>query len=65
MFPAAFASLHNPAPKGIYGRERAEGKRHNAALTCLARRRRDANSPYLATASLTSPPGPHRISLAP
>lgn len=41
MFLAAFASLRDPASKAFYDRKRAEGKRHNAALMCLARRRCD------------------------
>jgi transposase len=41
MFLAAFASLRDPASKTFYDRKRAEGKRHNAALICLARRRCD------------------------
>lgn len=40
MFLAAFASLRaDPASKAFYDRKRAEGKKHNAALICLARRR--------------------------
>jgi transposase len=39
MFLAAFASLRSPESKAFYDRKRAEGKRHNAALICLARRR--------------------------
>lgn len=39
MFLAAFASLRSPDSKDFYDRKRAEGKRHNAALICLARRR--------------------------
>jgi len=39
MFLATFASLRDPASKTFYDRKRAEGKRHNAALICLARRR--------------------------
>ncbi|WP_370327585.1 transposase [Euzebya sp.] len=39
MFLAAFASLRHPDSKAFYDRKRAEGKRHNAALICLARRR--------------------------
>jgi transposase len=39
MFLAAFASLRTPGSKAFYERKRAEGKRHNAALICLARRR--------------------------
>ena len=41
MFLAAFASLRDPASKTFYDRKRTEGKRHNAALICLARRRCD------------------------
>jgi transposase len=39
MFLAAFASLRSLDSKAFYDRKRAEGKRHNAALICLARRR--------------------------
>ena len=39
MFLAAFASLRAPESKAFYDRKRDEGKRHNAALICLARRR--------------------------
>lgn len=39
MFLAAFASLRTPESKAFYDRKRVEGKRHNAALICLARRR--------------------------
>jgi transposase len=39
MFLAAFASLRSPESKAFYDRKRAEGKKHNAALICLARRR--------------------------
>jgi hypothetical protein len=41
MFLAAFASLRDPASKAFYDRKRAEGKRYNAAVICLARRRCD------------------------
>jgi transposase len=41
MFLTAFASLRDPASKAFYDRKRAEGKRHNAAIICLARRRCD------------------------
>ena len=39
MFLAAFAALRDPESKAYYDRKRAEGKKHNAALICLARRR--------------------------
>jgi hypothetical protein len=42
MFIAAFASLRaDPASRAYYDRKRAEGKRHIAALICLARRKTD------------------------
>ncbi len=56
MFLAAFASLRDPASKAFYDRKKAEGKRHNAALIRLARRRCDvilamlrAHQPYQPT----------------
>ncbi|WP_410598082.1 IS110 family transposase [Amycolatopsis sp. lyj-23] len=41
FFLAAFASLSDPTSRTYYDRKRAEGKKHNAALICLARRRCD------------------------
>jgi len=41
LFLSAFASLKDPASRAYYDRKRAEKKRHNAALICLARRRVD------------------------
>ncbi len=42
MFIAAFvASQFDPSAKAYYQRKRAEGKRHNAAVICVARRRCD------------------------
>lgn len=41
MFLAAFASLRSADSKTFYERKRAEGKKHNAAIICLARRRCD------------------------
>jgi transposase len=41
FFLAAFAALHDPASRTYYDRKRAQGKKHNAALICLARRRCD------------------------
>lgn len=42
MFMAAFASLRaDPTSRAYYDRKRAEGKRHNAALICLAGRKID------------------------
>ena len=40
LFHSAWvASCHDPLSKAYYDRKRAEGKRHNAAVMCLARRR--------------------------
>ena len=40
MFTAAFvATQHLPDARAYYQRKRAEGKRHNAAVVCVARRR--------------------------
>jgi transposase len=41
MFLSAFASLSDPVSRTYYDNKRAEGKKHNAALICLARRRSD------------------------
>ncbi len=57
LFLSAFAALHDPASRAYYTRKRAEGKKHNAALICLARRRCDvlyamlhSKQPYQAAA---------------
>lgn len=40
LFRSAWvASCHDPTSKAYYDRKRAEGKKHNAAVICLARRR--------------------------
>lgn len=41
FFLAAFAALNDPDSRAYYQRKRDEGKKHNAALICLARRRCD------------------------
>ena len=41
LFLAAFASLADPTSRAYYDRKRAAGKKHNAAMICLARRRVD------------------------
>ena len=38
LFLSAFAALGDPDSRAYYDRKRAAGKRHNAALICLARR---------------------------
>src|ERR1700759_2700209 len=41
FFLAAFASLAHPPSRAYYDHKRAQGKRHNPALICLAGRRCD------------------------
>jgi transposase len=41
LFLAAFASLRHEPSRSYYDRKRAQGKRHNQAVLCLARRRVD------------------------
>jgi transposase len=41
FFLAAFAALRDPTSRAYYQRKRDQGKKHNAALICLARRRCD------------------------
>ena len=60
LFLSAFASLADPTSRAYYDRKRAAGKRHNAALICLARRRVDVlfamlrdRTPYQAPSSAT------------
>jgi len=41
MWLSAFCSLHHDRSRTYYARKRAQGKQHNAAIICLARRRCD------------------------
>jgi transposase len=41
MWLSAFCSLHHDRSRDYYARKRSEGKLHNAAIVCLARRRCD------------------------
>ncbi|PIE26340.1 MAG: IS110 family transposase, partial [Micrococcales bacterium] len=41
FFLSTFAALSDPVSRAYYDRKRDQGKKHNAALTCLARRRCD------------------------
>lgn len=41
LFLSAFSALSDPTSRAYYDRKRAQGKRHNAALSCLARRQVD------------------------
>jgi transposase len=49
FFLSAFAALADPLSRAYYDRKRAEGKKHNAALICLARRRIDVLHAMLRT----------------
>ncbi|GAA4840625.1 IS110 family transposase [Actinomycetospora corticicola] len=62
LFLSAFAALGDPESRAYYDRKRAAGKRHNAALICLARRRTDViyamlrdRQPYRAPARAPEP----------
>lgn len=41
LFLSAFAALSDTESRAYYDRKRAQGKKHNAAIVCLARRRID------------------------
>lgn len=58
LFLSAFAALHDPDSRAYYDRKRAEGKKHNAALICLARRRVDVLHAMLKTGTLYQPKTP-------
>ena len=65
LFLSAFASLTDPTNRAYYDRKRSEGKRHNAALICLARRRVDVifamlrdSQPYRHPATFQPPSTP-------
>lgn len=52
LFLSAFASLKHPPSRAYYDKKRAEGKRHNAAVLCLARKRCDLLFKMLSTQTL-------------
>lgn len=58
FFLAAFAALSDPTSRAYYDRKRAQGKKHNAALICLARRRIDVLHAMLRTGTLYQHPTP-------
>jgi transposase len=58
FFLAAFAALSDPTSRAYYDRKRAEGKKHNAALICLARRRCDVLYAMLRDKTLYRPSTP-------
>jgi transposase len=56
LFLAAFCSLRHPASRAYYDRKRTQGRHHNQAVLCLARRRVDVLYAMLKHASPYSPP---------
>lgn len=61
MWLSAFCSLHHHRSRDYYARKRAEGKQHNAAIVCLARRRCDVIHAMLRSGlSYGELPGPAR-----
>jgi transposase len=59
FFLAAFASPADPASRAHYHRKIAEGRRHNQALICLARRRSDVVFAMLRSGTFHLPTTPH------
>jgi transposase len=55
MFLSAFAALKDPTSRAYYDRKRAQGKKHNAAMICLARRRCDVLHAMLRTGTRYAP----------
>lgn len=64
LFLAAFCSLRHPASKAFYDRKRLQGKKHNAAVICLARRRCDVILAMLSTATAYDPHHADRTAVA-
>ena len=64
FFLAAFASLSDPVSRAYYDRKRAEGKKHNAALICLARRRCDVLYAMLRNGTFYEHREPKNVELA-
>jgi len=59
FFLSAFAALRaDPISRAYYDKKRAEGKKHNAALICLARRRCDVLHAMLRNGSFYEPRQP-------
>lgn len=55
LFLSAFAALRDPVSRAYYDRKIQQGKRHNQALTALARRRCDVLFAMLRDGTLYSP----------
>jgi transposase len=60
LWLSAFCSLHHEPSKAYYARKRAQGKRHNAAIVCLARRRCDVIHAMLRNGTTYEQPRPAR-----
>ena len=59
LFTAAFvAAKHDPEARAYYQRKRSEGKRHDAAVICVARRRCNIILAMLKTQTPYQPPQP-------
>ena len=56
LWLSAFCALHHPPARAYYARKRAHGKKHNAAVLCLARRRCDLIHKMLTTGEAYRPP---------
>lgn len=52
LWLSAFCALHHPPARDYYQRKRAQGKKHNAAILCLARRRCDLIHRMLTTGQI-------------
>ena len=64
MFTAAFvATQHDPDARAYYQRKRSEGKRHNAAVICVARRRCNIILAMLKTQTPHQPPQPQNLQI--
>ena len=62
LFTAAFvAAQHDPDARAHYQRKRSEGKRHNAAVICVARRRCNIILAMLKTQTPYQPPHPKNL----
>lgn len=60
LFQTAFVAIRlDPESRAYYDRKRAEGKRHNAAVMCLARRRCNVIYSMLRNGTLYQPGGTH------
>ena len=62
MFIAAFvATRHDPTARAYYQRKRAQGKEHNAAVICVARRRCNIIPAMLKTQTPYQPRQPEKL----